>query len=141
MRQDSSAGIVTRLCTGQSGVQFLAGTRFFGSPKCPDRLRGLSDSYSMGTLGGRLFPQVYSTRGTRSTTHPPSSTNVKNKWSYSSAPPIRLHCVEGETLPLLFILDIHQQNAQITNKVQSAPYHSQNLHVSALYEPSSRVFQ
>jgi hypothetical protein len=23
-----------------------------------------------------------------------------------------------------FILDIHQQNAQITNKVQSAPYHS-----------------
>jgi hypothetical protein len=26
-----------------------------------------------------------------------------------------------------YILDIHQQNAQITNKVQSAPYHSQTL--------------
>jgi hypothetical protein len=26
---------------------------------------------------------------------------------------------------MLIDLDIHQQNAQITNKVQSAPYHSQ----------------
>jgi hypothetical protein len=27
------------------------------------------------------------------------------------------------------ILDIHQQNAQITNKVQLAPYHCQTLHI------------
>jgi hypothetical protein len=30
------------------------------------------------------------------------------------------------------ILDIHQQNAQITNKVQSAPYHKQSLHMFRL---------
>jgi hypothetical protein len=31
------------------------------------------------------------------------------------------------------ILDIHQQNAQITNKVQSVPYHSQTLHMFRLF--------
>jgi hypothetical protein len=35
--------------------------------------------------------------------------------------------------PCIFIiLDTHQQNAQITNKVQSAPYHSQTLHIFRL---------
>jgi aspartate/tyrosine/aromatic aminotransferase len=33
----------------------------------------------------------------------------------------------------LCILDIHQQNAQITNKVQSALYHSQTLHMFRLF--------
>jgi hypothetical protein len=32
----------------------------------------------------------------------------------------------------VYILDIHQQNAQITNKVQSAPYHKQTLHMFQL---------
>jgi hypothetical protein len=31
-----------------------------------------------------------------------------------------------------FVLDIHQQNAQITYKVQLAPYHSQTLHMFRL---------
>jgi hypothetical protein len=35
--------------------------------------------------------------------------------------------------PCIFIiLEIHQQNAQITNKVQSAPYHKQTLHMFRL---------
>jgi hypothetical protein len=35
--------------------------------------------------------------------------------------------------PCIFIiLDIHQQNAQIINQVQSAPYHSQPLHMFRL---------
>jgi hypothetical protein len=33
---------------------------------------------------------------------------------------------------IFIILDIHQQNAQITNKVQSALYHSQTLHTFRL---------
>jgi hypothetical protein len=33
---------------------------------------------------------------------------------------------------MFIILDIHQQNAQITKKVQSAPYHKQTLHMFRL---------
>jgi hypothetical protein len=43
--------------------------------------------------------------------------------------------------PCIFIiLDIHQQNAQITNKVRIAPYHSQTLHMFRLSTSHHQVF-
>jgi hypothetical protein len=45
----------------------------------------------------------------------------------------KLYRVFSLNSPCIFIiLDIHQQNAQITNNVQSALYHSQTLHMFRL---------
>jgi hypothetical protein len=48
------------------------------------------------------------------------------KNGYANAP----QCYVIQTLHIF--LDIHQQNAQITNKLQLAPYHSQTLHMFRL---------
>jgi hypothetical protein len=40
--------------------------------------------------------------------------------------------VDPYILTSYVVLDLHQQNAQITNKVKSAPYHSRTLHMFRL---------
>jgi hypothetical protein len=67
------------------------GWEFFSSPPRPDRLWGpptlLSNWY-----GGALSLEVK--RPEREADHsPPSSETVKNAWSYTSTPIIRLHCL------------------------------------------------
>ena len=79
----------TLLRSGRSGVCILVGVRYVSSPKRPDRIWSHPASYYTGT--GVLSWGL--------TTHP-SSAKVKNEWSYTSPPHIRLHGVDKEILPL-----------------------------------------
>jgi hypothetical protein len=108
------------------------GWEFFFSPPPPDRLWDSTASYPVRTRGS--FYGVK--RPGREVDHsPPSSSAVKNAWSYASTPPIRLHGVvlsssTGTTLPFPYPCSakqlhlIHVTNIVRTNMVHSTPYHS-----------------
>ena len=81
--QDSIMYIVTSLCAGQSRVRFLAGARNF-FPQHPDRLWGPSSHLIQWVL--MVISQM---KGVQmwSWPSPLSSSKVKKKWNYTSAPP------------------------------------------------------
>jgi hypothetical protein len=64
------------------------GWEFFSLPPRPDRLWGHPDTYPIGTKGSFMGVK----RAEREADHsPPPSAQVKNGWSYISAPPISLN--------------------------------------------------
>jgi hypothetical protein len=84
MNRDNSVGIATRQPAGRSGFHgsiIGSGWEFFSSPPYPDRLWGPLSSYAIGTgdssTGGKAA-------GREAGLSPPSSTEVKNAWSYTS---------------------------------------------------------
>ena len=84
---DSVIGTVTRLRAERSGVRIPAGTRDFFSLR-PDRLWG-SDSLLLNGYPSS-FPGLE--RPGREVDHAsPPSAEFKNKWRYTSAPPVRLY--------------------------------------------------
>jgi hypothetical protein len=86
---DSSAGIMTRLRAGRSGVlgfDSRLGLGIFLPPPRPERLWGPPGLLFNGYAGVK--------RPGRAADHsPPSSAEVKNAFSYISIPPVRLHGV------------------------------------------------
>jgi hypothetical protein len=92
--RNSSVGIVTELRAGRSGFKGSIPGRdweFFSSAPCLDLSEAHPASYPVGKLGA-LSPGVE--RPGREADHsPPSSADVKNSWSCTSTPPIRLHGV------------------------------------------------
>jgi hypothetical protein len=60
----------------------------FPSPPRPGRFWGLPSLLSNGYLG--FFSQWVKRSGLEADYSPPSSFEVKNAWSYTSAPPVRL---------------------------------------------------
>jgi hypothetical protein len=60
------------------------GWEFFSSPPRPDRLRGPPSLLFNGYQG--LFPWEVKRPWCESDHSPPSSTEIKNEWSYTSAP-------------------------------------------------------
>jgi hypothetical protein len=89
--RDNSVGIVLGYELDNRGfrVRFPAGAVNFSLHPCIQNGSGTHPaSYPMGTRGS--FPGVK--RPGREADHPPpSSAEVKNAWSYTSIPPIRLH--------------------------------------------------
>jgi hypothetical protein len=66
------------------------GWEFFSSPRCLAGSGAHPASYSIGTRG---FSLGVKQPGCEADHSPPSSAEVKNAWSYTSTPPIRLHDV------------------------------------------------
>jgi hypothetical protein len=90
--RDSSVGTV--LCYGlenrRSRVRFPARSGNFFHHRVQNDSGAHPASYPTGTRGS--FPGVK--RPEREADHsPPSSVEVKNEWSYTFTPPVRLHCV------------------------------------------------
>jgi hypothetical protein len=67
--------------------------RFFFSPKHPDQLWGPPSFLFNGYTGS--FPRVQQLEHDVDYS-PASSTKVKNKWSYTSTPPICLHGINRD---------------------------------------------
>jgi hypothetical protein len=113
--RNSSVGIALEYGLDDRGhrVQFPAGA---GNFSLHHRIQNGSGahptSYPMGTRGS--FP------GGEADHSPPSSAEVKNAWSYSSTPPIRLHGVVLTTLPLPLI-DGGELSASPPGKEHLAP--------------------
>jgi len=79
------------------------GWEFFSSPPRPYRLWGLSSLLSNGYQG--LFPCGVKRQGHEANHSLPSSAEVKNAWSYTFTPPIRLHGVvpQGQLYIYLYL--------------------------------------
>jgi hypothetical protein len=94
--------IATRLRAGRSGVRIPAEVRDFSFlQNLPYLLWGLVSLVFNGYQGS--FPGVK--RPGREVNHsPPSSAEVKNEWSYTSTPPICLHCVDRENFAFLIFV-------------------------------------
>jgi hypothetical protein len=82
---------------GKFALSLIRGSRpsrvwkFSSSPPCSDRLWSPPQP-PIQWVPGALFLEVK--RPKRDADHsPPSSAEVKNKWSYTSTPPVRLHGV------------------------------------------------
>jgi hypothetical protein len=91
--RDSAVGIATGygLDDRGVGVQVPVGVRIFSSSLRPGRLWGPSSLLS-NVYRETLYPGVK--RPGREDDHsPPTSTEVKKMWIYTSTPPIRLHGV------------------------------------------------
>ena len=76
--------------------------RFFFSPKRPDRRWGPPTLLINGYRGS--FPHE-KRQGREVINSPPSKAEVKNGWSYTSSPPIRLHGVDKENFTSNYIGD------------------------------------
>ena len=74
----------------------LINERFLFPPKLPDRFSGSPSLIFSGSRGS--FSVVY--RMGCEFNHPPPSIPEVNEWNYTPTPPIRLHGVDRETLPL-----------------------------------------
>jgi hypothetical protein len=92
IRRNQDSSVVQRgaTCWMIRGSSAGRGWEFFSSTPPPDRHWGplslQSNGYKESFLGVK--------RPGRETDHSsPSSAEVKNAWSYTSTPPIRLHCV------------------------------------------------
>jgi hypothetical protein len=48
------------------------------------------------SVGTRVSSQVLERQGRDDDRSPPLSVEVKNEWSYTSPPPLQLHCVEKD---------------------------------------------
>jgi hypothetical protein len=88
--RDSSVGIALGYSLDD---RVLGGWEFFSSPPRPERLWGPPCLLSpIQWVPGALSLGVK--RPVRETDHsPPSSAEVKNAWSYTATPPVRLHGV------------------------------------------------
>lgn len=81
--RDGSVGKVTTVRAGRSRVRM------------PTRARGFSVLLSEQTGSEALFKGTVVKRPRREADYsPPPSAKVKNGWTYTTAPPIRLHCVD-----------------------------------------------
>jgi hypothetical protein len=90
--RDNVVGIATgyRLDKRRVGVQVLAGSRSFSSPRCPDRLLGPPNLKSRGYRGN--FPRGLNGRGVMLTTHFPLVPRSR-KSGFNTHSPIRFHGV------------------------------------------------
>jgi len=74
--------------------------RLFSSLKCPDCLWGPPASHSLGT---GVLSWEQRGWGVKVNHSPPSSTEVKNEWSYTSTPPICLHGMDREKFAFIVV--------------------------------------
>jgi hypothetical protein len=88
--------VVTVLWAGQFGVRFLAGERFFASPKCPDQLQGPPNLIFSGYWG--FFQNNW---GVKFTSHLHCRVEVKNEWSFASASLYAFMVWTGMCLPVV----------------------------------------
>jgi hypothetical protein len=102
--------IMTRLLAERSTNRIpIRGNIFIPTQKLPDRLWGPPTLLLNGHL--RSFPGIKQPE--REVDHsPPTSTKVKNEWSYTSITPIALHGVDSDNYILLtyfhlFVIEIH----------------------------------
>ena len=105
MSRDSIVGIATGVWTGRYGV--LNPDRdesFFSSPEWPHWLWSPPSLLFNGNWGS--FPGVKQL-GCDFDHWPPSSTEIKNEWSYISVPPICLHCVDRDYICVCMCVCIH----------------------------------
>jgi hypothetical protein len=92
--RDRSLGVATRLQAADRGcrVRFLAEAGNFSLYHRVQNDSGTHPaSYPMGT--GYVFPWGYSGRSVKLTTHLHLLPRLKNEWSYTFTPPLRLHCM------------------------------------------------
>jgi hypothetical protein len=94
--RDDVFGVTTRLRTGLSGARFPAGVRDFSLFQNHRH----AACCSVGTVA---LPRGKSGWGVMFDHSCPSSAEIRNEWSYASSPSIRLHGVDKETFPYLFI--------------------------------------
>lgn len=92
-------GVVTRLGAGRSGVQIPVQASNFALLHHIQTGSGLTEPLIRWVLG--FFPGGKATGG-EDYHSPPSSPEVKSKWSYTSTPPISLHGVDRENFAVLY---------------------------------------
>ena len=126
-----SFSVLLMLWAGRSGVSTLVkGKNFFSSPNRPERLWvPLSLHYDgyRGSFSGVKWP------GHKYDHSPRSSAEVKNEWSYTSAPPIRFHGVEKENFT--FTCKTHVKAAAVPLQAWSGPEGSRKLRFQVIVRP------
>jgi len=117
--------LATMLRAGQSTVEILVGVReFFLLQNCPDRLWSpcslLFDGYQDS------FPGRVKQPGREVNHSPPSTVEVKNEWSFTSASPI-CHCgVDREDFTITFFVPylspVHFLDNKLILELKFEPY-------------------
>jgi hypothetical protein len=69
------------------GVRVPVGSRIFSTPHCPDWPWGPPSLLANGYKGGGLFPWGVKRPGREADHSPPTSTEVKEMWIYTSTTP------------------------------------------------------
>ena len=89
-----AVGTATRQGAGRSGVRIPVGPKYFFSTEIIQTGSGAQPaSYSVGIR----FVHLVNSEVHEVNHLPSSSVKVKNEWSYTSTPPIRLHSVDRES--------------------------------------------
>jgi hypothetical protein len=123
---DSSVNIGPWLWAGWSGVRCPAGARDFSFQNFQASSEAYPTSYPVGT--SVIFPRVK--RPGREVDHwPQYNAGVEDEWSYTSAPPIHLHGMYGDSFVFhLLVLNNYLHGADLSLESWQLLSHSDSLH-------------
>jgi hypothetical protein len=118
----SSVSIVTKPRIGRAGVWFPAGAVDFYL------LKNVQTGYGAQPASSSMSTGLFFFLGVKRPGHefdhiPPSAAEVKNEWSYTSAPPVYLHGVDRDNLTLTFT----ECRSSMSNWVPPLPSKTLNL--------------